>query len=142
MLEIVTDDVTIGMSDEIHFQLSGCVNKQDFHYWSEANPRQLYECPLHSEHLTVWCCVRSFGVIGPYLFEEDGHDATTNSGCYVHMLHDSSQQKLTDMELVNRPCGFIKMGPPLILREVPWQFPGHVAFLGIVIFHGLFDDLA
>jgi hypothetical protein len=41
MLEIVTDDMAIGMIDEAHFQLSGCVNKHNFCYWLDANPRQL-----------------------------------------------------------------------------------------------------
>jgi hypothetical protein len=87
MLEIVVDDAAIGMSDEAHFHFSGYVNKQDFHYWSDANPQQLHERPLHSESVTVWCCVGSFGMIGPYFFE-DGHAATVNSGHYVHMLHN------------------------------------------------------
>jgi hypothetical protein len=30
MLEIVADDAAIGMSDEPHLHLSGCVNKQNF----------------------------------------------------------------------------------------------------------------
>jgi hypothetical protein len=32
--------------------------------------------------------VGSFGVIGPYFFEEDGQVVTVNSGRYVHMLHN------------------------------------------------------
>jgi hypothetical protein len=32
MLEIVADDTAISMSDEAHFHLSGCVNKQNFHH--------------------------------------------------------------------------------------------------------------
>jgi hypothetical protein len=48
VLETVADDAAIGMSDEAHFHLSGCVNKQNFRYWSDANPRQLHERPLHS----------------------------------------------------------------------------------------------
>jgi hypothetical protein len=63
--------------------------------------------------------VVSFGVIGPYYSEEDGHAVTVNSGHYVHMLHNFLAQKLTDVELINKPCGFKKMGPPLILQELP-----------------------
>jgi hypothetical protein len=81
LLEIVADDAAISMSGEAHFHLSRCVNKQNFCYWSDANPQQLYECPLHSECVTVWFCVGSFGVIGPYCFEEDEHVVTVNSGC-------------------------------------------------------------
>jgi hypothetical protein len=40
-------------------------------------------------------------------------------------------QKLTDVELINNPCGFNKMGPPLILARasmavVREMFPRHV----------------
>jgi hypothetical protein len=103
---------------------TGCVNKQNFHYWSDANLQQLHECLLHSEHVTVLCCVGSFGVIGPYCFEEGRHDATINSGRYVHMLHNSSHQKLTDMELVNRPCAFNKT----LLLQTPWQLCENVSW--------------
>jgi hypothetical protein len=46
---------------------------------------------------------------------------------------------------INKPCGFNKMGPLLILQELPWQL-GKKCFLGMsflsaVIFHGLFDHL-
>jgi hypothetical protein len=76
LLEIVADD-------EAHFHLSGCVNKQYFRYWSDENPRQLHERPLHSERVTVG----SFTVIGSYFFQEEGHAVTANSGRCVHMLH-------------------------------------------------------
>jgi hypothetical protein len=59
VLEIVADDMAINMSDEARFHLSGCVNKHHFYYWSGANPRQLHEHPLHSECVTVWCCVEA-----------------------------------------------------------------------------------
>ena len=36
-------------SDEAHFHLLGFVNKQNFQYWAEANPRQHHERTLHSE---------------------------------------------------------------------------------------------
>jgi hypothetical protein len=132
MLGTVADDAAISMSGKAHFHLSGCVNKENFHYWSDANPRQLHECPLHSERVTVLCCVGSFSVIGPYFFE-DGHAVTVDSGHYVHM------------ELINKPYGFNKMGPPLILRELPWQLC-EKCFLGMsslsaVNFHGLLGHL-
>ena len=44
-------------SDEAHFHLIGCVNKQNFRYWARANPHELHERPLHSERVTVWCAV-------------------------------------------------------------------------------------
>jgi hypothetical protein len=59
-------------SDEAHFHLSGCVNKQNFRYWAEKNPQQLHERPLHIHRVTVWCAVADFGVIGLYFFEEAG----------------------------------------------------------------------
>jgi hypothetical protein len=105
VLEIVADDMAIGMGDEAHFHLSGCVNKQNFHYWMDANLQQLHECPLHSEHVTVWCCVGSFGVTVPHFFE-DGHAVTVNSGRCVHMLHNFLAPEIKDAELINQPCGF------------------------------------
>ena len=38
--------------DEAHFHLSGTVNKQNFRYWSESNPRE-----LHHPKVTVWCAL-------------------------------------------------------------------------------------
>ncbi|GFV85646.1 hypothetical protein TNCV_3436491 [Trichonephila clavipes] len=42
-------------SDEAHFWLNGCVNKQNSCIWSEANPQVHVETPLHPEKLTAWC---------------------------------------------------------------------------------------
>jgi hypothetical protein len=72
---VPANDVVLS-SDKTHFHLSGCVNKQNFRYWTENNPRQLHERPLHSQRVTVWCAVADFGVIGPYFFEEDGETVT------------------------------------------------------------------
>jgi hypothetical protein len=87
MPEIVADDTAIGLSDTAHFHLSGYVNRQNFNYWSEENVWQLYECPLHSEYVRIWCCVGSYGVMSPYCCEQDRYAATENSGHYVHILH-------------------------------------------------------
>ena len=58
------------MSDEAHFHLSGFVNKQNFRYWSATKHTKLHERPLHSSKVTVWCAISSFGIIGPYFFED------------------------------------------------------------------------
>ncbi|GBN67020.1 hypothetical protein AVEN_86932-1 [Araneus ventricosus] len=60
VLENVAPDDVLS-SDEAHFHLSGCVNKQNLRYWAESNPRQKHERPLHSEHVTVWCAVSHLG---------------------------------------------------------------------------------
>ena len=66
-------------SDEAHFRLSGMVNKQNFRYWSQNNPRELHQRPLHSPKVTVWCAMGSFEVWGPYFFEEEGATVTVTS---------------------------------------------------------------
>lgn len=75
------------MSDEAHFHLNGYVNKQNFRYWSQKNPKHLHQRPLHSHKVTVWCALSSYGIIGPYFFEnEDGVATTVTSAGYVAML--------------------------------------------------------
>ena len=77
------------MSDETHFHLSGFVNKQNFRYWSATNPIELHERPLHSSKVTVWCKISSFGIIGPYLFEDESEKAGTVTGPrYFHVLEN------------------------------------------------------
>jgi hypothetical protein len=51
------------MSDEAHFELPGCVNKQNR---SGANPNELHVKPLHSQRGTVWSGILAFGVIGHF----------------------------------------------------------------------------
>jgi len=57
MLNLISEDEdlvnNIWMSDEAHFHVSGFVNKQNFCYWSQANPRALHKKPLHSQKVTV-----------------------------------------------------------------------------------------
>jgi hypothetical protein len=43
------------MSDEAHFELSGCVNTQRVRYWSEANPHEVRVKQIQSEsNNVVW----------------------------------------------------------------------------------------
>lgn len=75
------------MSDEAHFHLSGYVNKQNFRYWSDENPQELHQKPLHSAKVTVWCAMCSTGIIGPFFFEnERGQAVTVNAERYSEML--------------------------------------------------------
>ncbi|GFX92112.1 hypothetical protein TNCV_1740321 [Trichonephila clavipes] len=50
-------------SDEAHFWLKGCVNKQNCRIRSEANPEVYVETPLHPEKLTVWCALWAGGIL-------------------------------------------------------------------------------
>ncbi|KAJ8938699.1 hypothetical protein NQ318_007987 [Aromia moschata] len=52
MLEMMTDDVVLIMSDEAYFHLSGMVNMQNFCSWASENPQELHQQPLHSERVT------------------------------------------------------------------------------------------
>lgn len=75
------------MSDEAHFHLSGFINKHNFRYWSDNNPRSLHATPLHSQKVTVWCAISSKGIIGPYFFEGcNGETVTVNTERYSDML--------------------------------------------------------
>ncbi|GFX83658.1 putative transposable element [Trichonephila clavipes] len=49
--------------DEAHFWLNGYVNKQNCRIWSEANPQEYAETPLHPEKLTVWCALWAGGIL-------------------------------------------------------------------------------
>ncbi|GFU76245.1 putative transposable element [Trichonephila clavipes] len=74
-------------SDEAHFWLNGYLNKQNCRIWSEANPQEYVETPLHPEKLTVWCALWAAGIIGPYFFKNDeGHKVTVNGDRYRSMI--------------------------------------------------------
>jgi len=98
LLEMLKDDGVINTllkTDEAYVHLLGYVNKQNYRYWAPENTQQLHQRPLHSERLTVWCGITSFGVLGPYFFE-DIEDAavTVTSECYVAMLHKFCEPEL------------------------------------------------
>jgi hypothetical protein len=65
LIRILSNNVIFLMTDEAHFHISGCVNKQNFHYWAEENPQQLHQRLLHSARVTVCCGMANFGVTGP-----------------------------------------------------------------------------
>lgn len=82
-------------SDEAHFHMCGYVNKQNSRYWSQENPKEIHQTPLHSQKVTVWCAVSAQGIVGPYFFEDENEENTTvNSVRYVNMLETFFQQEL------------------------------------------------
>jgi hypothetical protein len=60
-----SDAILQVMSDEAHFELLGCVNKQNR---SRAYPNELHVKPLHSQRGTVWSGILAFGITGLYFF--------------------------------------------------------------------------
>lgn len=132
ILDNVPNNAVVLSSDEAHFHLSGYVNKQNFRYWAENNPRQLHERPLHSQRVTVWCAVADFGIIGPYFFEEEERTVTVTSDRYVHMLNTFLQPKLN--EIGNRMLWYQQDGATAhtsrrsmeVLRQM---FPGRLISL-------------
>ncbi|GFX97805.1 putative DD41D transposase [Trichonephila clavipes] len=54
---------TILFSDEAHFWLNGCVNKQNCRIWSAANPQGYVKTPLYPEKLTIWCALWAGGIL-------------------------------------------------------------------------------
>jgi hypothetical protein len=95
------------MTDEAHFHLSGFVNKQNFHDWSNVNPQQLHQKPLHSTRVTVWYGILSFGITGPYFFEDNNEITTAvTSAHYVHMIETFFTQELNQFPQFNKSTWF------------------------------------
>jgi hypothetical protein len=132
-------------SDEAHFHLSGCVNKQNFRYWAENSPRHLHERPLHSQRVTVWCAVADCGVTGPYFLDEDGETVAVTSDRYVQMLRNFLEPKLN--ERGNLAVWFQQDGATAhtakgsmgVQREM---FPGRLISLRVIPWPARSPDLA
>ena len=112
------------MMDEANFHLCGNVNSQNCRYWATVNRCDIHQKPLHSEKVIVWCGVASFGVIGPYLFEDEAHRAVTvNSAhtlrCFAHLWNRSCR----DLVLKPRPSGFSKTEQRLTLQGLQCESP-------------------
>jgi hypothetical protein len=91
LIGILFHDVIILMVDEVHFHLSGCVNKQNYRYWLQENLLQLHQRPHHSGCVTLFC-----RVIGPYSSEdEDDLAVTVTSARYVEMLRNLLTRELS-----------------------------------------------
>ena len=78
-------------SDEAHFDLGACVNKQNCRFWGTENPHAYIEEPTHSKRVTVWCG----GITGPFFFaNKQGEDVTVNGDRYRPCWTNFYSQKL------------------------------------------------
>ena len=71
---------TIIFSDEAHFDLGGCANKQNYHIWGTENPYAYFEKPKHPKRVTVWYGFWSRRIIGSFFFEIEQVVAGTVDG--------------------------------------------------------------
>lgn len=70
-------------SDEAYFYLTLSLNNQNNRLWSQSQPMQGVEYPLHDQKILVWCAISANRVFGPYYFEE-----TVNKENYLEMLKE------------------------------------------------------
>jgi hypothetical protein len=105
------------MMDEANFRLCGNVNSQNCHYWATENPHNIHQKPLHSAKVIVWCGAASFGVVGPYFFEDKaGRAVTVNAAHYTEMLCTFLERSCRELVLKTRLSGFSKTGQWLTLQ--------------------------
>ena len=124
LLNVRVTDVVF-FSDEAHFHLSGTVNKQNFRYWSESNPRELHQRAGYDPKVTVWCAVFNYGVLGPYFLEEDDVTVTVNSDHYCECYRIFSSLDWAKFSMINMVlimCGFSTMAQQPIHLVVPFHF--------------------
>ena len=77
----------IVFSDEVHFHLSGHVNKQNMRFLASQQPLKHIQSPLNQEKITVWC-VQAKGSSSRRTFFEnnDGNCVTHNAERYIEMI--------------------------------------------------------
>lgn len=79
---------SIIFSDESHIHLNKFMNKQNFRMWSRNKPMVVFEKPLHSPKVTVWCGMSCNRLYGPFFFEDaqTGNACTITTETYLEML--------------------------------------------------------
>lgn len=123
------------MTDEAHFYLDGNVMKQNCRIWGTERPTEVVFRQGQSAHVTVWCGVASWGIVGPYFFEERGKVVTVTGARYRRMLQEFLIPHLQQNDINVRDVWFQQDGagahtaaPTLtLLKSV---FPGKVLSKG------------
>ena len=56
--------------------------------WNDTKPMGVFEKPLHSPKVTVWCGLSSNRLYGPFFFEDTqtGNACTVTTDTYIEML--------------------------------------------------------
>ena len=83
-------------SEEAYFYLTLTVNKQNQRIWSELQPNEGVEIPLHDEKILVWCAISATKIYGVYFFEE-----SVNQHNYLDMIQSFLAEASTDCRLQN-----------------------------------------
>jgi hypothetical protein len=99
------------MKDDANFHLSGNVSYQKCRCWSTEKPRNIHQKSLHSKKFIVWCGVASFGVFGPYFFEDEaGMSVTVNSAPCNEMFRIFLESDLQILSVENHALWFQQDG--------------------------------
>lgn len=61
-----------------YFHLSGFINKQNYHYWSDMNPMVLQDWPLHSDKVSNYWTL--------FFLNENGRTVIVSGQCYWEIL--------------------------------------------------------
>ena len=125
------EDLTQMMSDEAHFHLNGTVNKQNFRYWASENPRELYQRPLHSPKVIVWCGLGKCRIFGSFFFEEGEETATVTLERYIQMFENCFLPELRKRGINWRSMWFQQDGAiahtaRTSMTAIRAAFPNHV----------------
>lgn len=123
MLRLFENFDNIIFSDEAHFTLEATINTRNTVFWDTSNPQIIQECPLHPQKVTAWVGLASWGLVGPFFFEEIHNDqpvtVTVNSDRYGELLRDSLMPALGYMEGFNGETWFQQDGaPPHTARRI------------------------
>jgi hypothetical protein len=76
----------IWWTDESHIHLNGYVNTHNAIHWGSQRPTAVVPIRRFPEKVTVWCAISSYGVLGPYYYEQNGQNVTVNGIRYHDML--------------------------------------------------------
>ena len=88
--EILNDTL---FSDEAWFYLQGSVHSQNTRLWSNENPHEIQEIPLHCEKVGVWVAISRRRIVGPIFFND-----TVNSERYCSVILQPFIAQLSDQE--------------------------------------------
>ena len=123
------------MTDEAHFHLDGSVVKQNCRVWGAEQPHEVAFRQGHSPHVTVWCGVASWGIVGPFFFEEGRKVVTVTGIRYCRMLEDYLLPQLEHYHVAQSRVWFQQDGArphtaASTLTHLQRAFPGKVLSKG------------